>query len=67
MQRQAALGHGQCVQRHATRQQQVVDPVVPAETFAPEKNRVDGAQAVKRHGQQEKMSVGEPSHGDSLI
>ena len=67
VQRQAALEHRQRVQRHAGGEQEIIHPVVPAEAFAPEENRVEGAQAVKHHGQQKAMSVSEPSHADRLV
>src|SRR5579871_6816138 len=53
------------------KQQQVIYPVILPKAFAPQKDRVNHADAVNDYGQQEKVPVkmmilgGEP-HGDSL-
>ena len=66
MQRHAALGHRERVQGDAASEQKIIHPFVPAKPFAPEKNGVDRAQAVKCHGEQKAMPVGEPSHANRL-
>ena len=66
MQRQAALGHRQRVQGHSAGKQKIINPFIPAKTFAPEENGVNRAQSIKHYGEQKTMSVGKPIHGFRL-
>jgi hypothetical protein len=59
--------HGGRVQRETGEQQKVTQPVILAKTFAPQENRVHRAESVNDYGQQEEMTVCEPSHHDRLI
>jgi len=45
------------VQATPAASRKIVHPVVPAKAFAPEENRVEGARAVKRDGEQKIMPV----------
>ena len=67
VQREAALKHRGGVQSERGQQQQIIHPVVLPKPFAPQEDRVNHADAVKHHGEQEKMSVSKPGHGDRLI
>ena len=66
-QRKTALEHGRGVKDEAEKQQQIISPVVFAESFAEEKNRVRGAEAVSNYGDEETMSVSKPSHAVRLM
>ena len=62
VQRHAAFKHCERVERNAGGEQKIVRPFVAAKTFAPEKNGIQRAQAIKNYGEQKTMPVGEPSH-----
>ena len=64
---EAALDHGDGVQRERGQQQEIIHVVVLAKTLSPQENRIHRAQAVNHHGEQKEMTVSEPSHADRLI
>src|ERR1035437_5116823 len=66
VQPQPALEHRRRVQRETGKQQEKIDVVVPAKTFAPQENRMQRAQTIDRDGEQKEMSFSEPSHADRL-
>src|SRR5579884_1662321 len=47
-------------------QQEIIVSIILTEAFAPQKDGINDAQAVNDHGQQEKMSIGEPGHAFRL-
>ena len=55
--------HRRGMQTESQQKNQIIDVIVPTKAFAPQENRVNHAQAVGNHGQEEKMSISEPSHG----
>ena len=63
---EAALDHRRRVQRERGQQEKIIRMVVPAKPHPPQENRIHRARAVKRHGEQKEMPVGEPSHEDRL-
>src|SRR5689334_8123399 len=71
VQAKSADDHGRGVQSEGGKQQEIIDPVILAEAFAPEQHRITGAQTIKDYGQQENVSVSvsvsEPSHTDRVI
>ena len=65
--RKTALEHGGRVEREGDEQQEIIHMVILAKTFSPQKNRVNRAHAVNQNGEQEEMTVSEPSHEKRLI
>src|SRR3984957_9918396 len=59
---ESAHEHGFGLEQHPGQQNGIIDPVMLAETLAPEEQRIDGADAVSDHGQQKEMSVSPPRH-----
>jgi hypothetical protein len=47
-------------------QQKIIYMVIAAKSAPPQKNGIDRARAVNNHGEQEKMAVGKPVHGERL-
>jgi hypothetical protein len=62
-----AFVHGGRVQGKGDEEQVIIGAVVLAETFSPQENRIQRAQAVNDHSEQKEMTVGEPSHLNRLI
>jgi hypothetical protein len=54
------------MQGESGQKQGVIDEIMPAKAFAPEKKRINGAQTVNDHGQQKVMAIRQPGHGPKL-
>src|SRR5262245_59876227 len=59
----SAQNHRGGLQTEAKQKNEVIYVIIAPESFTPQENRVDHAQPVGDHGQEEKMSICEPSHG----
>ena len=64
---ESAQKHRGRVKQKCDEQNKIIHAVVRAKTFSPQKNRIGGTQAVKNHGEQKEMPVGEPRHEIKLI
>src|SRR5881398_1996890 len=64
---EAALEQGCAVKDEGERKQKITDPVIASEAFAPEENRIDGAEAVNDHGEQKISSISKTNHRERLI
>ena len=63
----SAQDHGGRVQPESAQQQKIIEPVILAKTFSPQENRIQRAEPVNDYGQQEEMTVSEPSHENRLV
>ena len=67
VEREPALDHSRRLKAKGGEQEQIVDLVVLAKSFSPKENRINHAQAVNTNSEQKEVSIGQPSHHDSLI
>ena len=67
LQIKTAFDHGGGVQREGGEEQKIIQAVVLSKTSSPQENRIQHAEPVSDYGQQEEMTVSEPSHSDRLV
>src|SRR5262245_22325390 len=67
VQRKTAVDHCRGVQSKSGEQQQVVEPIILTKPLPPKKYRINHTQPVNSHCEQEKVSIGKPSHDGKLV